>query len=292
VTTRDAFTGGPFQTASLAQDLDTLIGLDNQTKQIENLYAIYGYDGDTRLAAKRAQILADRNALADVLTTIATVDVTVIPTVPQLPSLAFGNPVLTCTTPTVLDWLGQPPAGQGSAPDIGYVDILMGTTVTAISFNGVWNQQNAFAPQAGIKTVTYTRADGTSWSVAEHDSSGDDLPLTYWSDGDSIVLQPGDRITGLSGAVTGNQYQPVPFASYAIAITLTTGGPGGNRQAGWVSPWDLWPPDWTTGVKTITVPADQVAVGFQVWENQIIGLLTTKFSRARWVRSPVRENET
>lgn len=242
VKTRDAFTGGPFGTGSLAQDLDSLIGLDNQTQWIKQIYAIYGYDGDTKLAARQRQITADRQALAGVLTTIATVDVTVVPPVPELPSLTFGNPVVTCTTPAVSATLGEFPVGVGSVPDIGYADILMGTTISAISLNGNWAKNDWWGtvpPQAGIKTVTYTRADGTSRSVAHHPPWHDpDDPggLMYdSSDGDSIALQPQDRIAGISGSICTEWHSGAPgnpLEKWAMSISLTTSRPAISKPGG------------------------------------------------------------
>jgi hypothetical protein len=285
--TRTAFTGG-LDGASIAHDYMSLVGLSNATKWILDVYATYGFTGDSGLPAKRQQILQDRRALGNMITTISQ-NATVLPPEPNLPSLAWGHPVLNFSTPRTgpVVWFttGTP---QTYFADVGYEDVLNQTKLASIMIGGwVAPSYDTFPAQESVLMVmvTYTKADGSQVSF----SRGDNFAKygSQWSQTTLFELQPNDQVV----AIAGTEEEVNGFSTFSSLAIRTNAGaesgwpqaPAGDPQGDPVIAWTPATGEVFLGFSGATLPASNPFTG-----NVLLSLspITTTFSSASWAKTP------
>ena len=270
VPVRQAFIGAPGLGGGFGADLETLINLNNQIGYIRQLYNVYGYKGDTELVARQQEIDTDQNALATVLNTIATVDVTVLPSIPSTPSLAYGVPQMAFSLSNAA--YGYYP-DQPNTNDVGIKDILLGSRIASVTVGGFANF-SALLFFGGISAATYQYLDGTVKTVTRGAGTfGDYVEVN----GATFEFQAGEFVT----AISATQYLLNPPKVSWIGVQKRSLD-GSQQTFGWPGP-----NAWSTPVETTTFsPGGPVLVGFSGGVTPGNGWITANFSPAIWNTTP------
>ena len=99
VTNRQLFTG------TLSPDYATLSAVSNQVTQIQNIYIVYGYTGDTQLSQNASQVQTDINNLEALINNI-NADPSGSFTAGTYPSIPYGSPQLNFAFAATPTWGG------------------------------------------------------------------------------------------------------------------------------------------------------------------------------------------
>lgn len=236
--------------AGVAGAVQAVDAMASQTAWLRRVYAAYGYTLDADFGPRARAVEGDATALRAFIRKLQR-DPTRSYTLPALPSLEYGLPVLNVTTPV----LAQQWGGSGGA---AFWDVNMQTVLDAAPVRQVAMWASNIAARR-IDT-TYGHAPAIS-----HGGTGGDKgsPLQ------PLVLEPGEFISAMSGR----------WGTTLDYLTLTTtrdqkregGGPGGGPYS-----WTVPPP---AGAKYTVV------VGFggrSGWDLDALGPMTSTFSPATW----------
>ena len=229
------------------QAIDAML---SQTAWMRRVYAAYGYTLDAELASRARAVEGDAATLRTFIRRLQR-DPTQSYTLPALPSLEFGLPVLNVTSPVLAGpWGG---GGGGAFWDVNMQTILDGAPLRKVV---VW------ASSAAVRRIEATYGNGPAVS---HGGTGGDkgAPLQ------PLVLEPGELISSMSGR----------YGATLDHLTLTTtrgqtrdgGGPGGGPFS-----WTVPEP---AGAKYTVVVGFGGRYGADL---DALGPMTSTFSPASW----------
>jgi hypothetical protein len=199
VATRNLYLGYTGQ-LGISDYIATLSLLENQVSVLQEVYATYGYTGDSNLTIKGAQVRADLKALGLLVQQILA-DPTQSYTAGNYPSLGYGTPQLQASISSPVIWGGD--GGQYPYADITPASIFQQVRILSLQLWGGWYLTGLSVTYGSTNAVSATVMHGNTNAAAG-------IPVTFAQDEFITVVNGcyGDYVNQLGFATSLDRTVP------------------------------------------------------------------------------------